>query len=116
MNAQQHAEIIASLSEMGSHLFQMQVWAKPSTEWVSSYVECASRIFDDSGLHDSLRSGEVYGEEVDELLRVMDKLTDEIDSNLSDIEIMASPAFLRCSQIAQDVLPFVILRSGVLGV
>ncbi len=105
-------DIIVSLAEMASPLFQQRVWIRPSTEWESSYVECISRLFDDSGLQDALRSGSVFGQEIDGLLRKIDELTDAIDFRRPEERIVADPDFRSCSQIAADILPFIMLKSG----
>lgn len=106
------SDIIISLAEMASPLFQERVWVRPSTEWESSYIECVSRLFDDSGLQDALRSGIVFGDEVDGLLRKIDEVTDGIDFRRAEDSIVADPDFRSCSKIAANVLPFIMLRSG----
>lgn len=113
MHRWQYADLVTSLAEMASRLFQQRVWIESSTEWMSSCVECVTRIFDESGLQEALRAGVVFGEDVDSLLREMDALTDENDFNLPPGVLVDDPKFRRCSRIAQDVLPFVILRSGI---
>lgn len=112
MNGVHERDVIVSLAELASPLFHERVWTRPSTEWESSYIECLSRLFDDSGLQDALRRGAVFGEEVDGLLRTLDELTDGIDFRRSEEQIISDPDFGTCSRIARDVLPFVMLRAG----
>lgn len=112
MNQVNMGDVIVSLAEMASPLFRERVWIRPSTEWESSYVECISRLFDDSGLQDALLSGSVFGEEVDGLLRKIDELTDIIDFRRTEEQIVADQHFRSCSQIAGNILPFIMLRAG----
>jgi hypothetical protein len=104
-------DVVISLAELASALFQEQVWMRPSTRWESSYVECISRLFDDSGLQDALRLGNVFGEEIDDHLRRIDDLTDRIDFKRSHEDIVRDPDFKVCSRIAANILPFVILSA-----
>lgn len=112
MNHVNVGTVIVSLAELASPLFQLKVWVRPSTEWESSYVECIARLFDDSGLQGALHSGVVFGDEVDDLLRTIDALTDSIDFRRPEEDIVADPEFRSCSEIAANVLPFIMLKAG----
>lgn len=107
-----HRDVISSLAEMASPLFQSRVWLEVESPWQSSYIECIARLFDDSGLHDALSESSIDGDEIDSLLTEIDNLTDQIDFSSPQSEIVADQRFIRCSRIAADILPFVMLHSN----
>lgn len=110
---QLHIELILeSLAELGSDLFQRQVWMAQVEGVCASSIECFCRLFDDSGLGDALEEDvEAFGGEIDNTLREILRLMISIGDAIYEPELFAEAAFQRMSLLASDILPFVMLRA-----
>jgi hypothetical protein len=65
--------VLKALSEIADHRYQEKVWMASEGPEISSLVEAASQLFDDSGLGNVLGRQTVYSTEVDELLANLDR-------------------------------------------
>lgn len=71
--------ILDALTELADRSYQERVWAGLAAAEMSSFEECAERLFDDSGLSIALEQGTVFGVEVDGLLRDLSRNVVEFD-------------------------------------
>jgi hypothetical protein len=72
---------------------------------VSSYVECISRLLDDSGLADALEGvGEVYSAAIDGQFRELGRTTERIDGSRPPSEILADPGLAKARLLARRLL------------
>lgn len=71
---------------------------------MSSFVECVERIFGDSDLDATLRSGPAFTPEIDDDLRKLSNLVDEIDGYQRAVRLLRDPKFLASRELAAHVL------------
>jgi hypothetical protein len=72
---------------------------------MSSFDESVERLFSDSGLGDALeRTDPVYGSQVDDEFRRLDRLVSRIDGARSPAEILRDPLLAEVRQLASEIL------------
>ncbi len=80
------------LRELADERYQRDLWLASSGPEVSSFTECVERLLDDSGLSDELdKGGVVYTAQIDERLRALRALLDQIDDSRAPAEILRDP-------------------------
>ena len=76
-----------------------------TTDEMSSFVECVSRLYDDSGLDLALeRDQTIYGSEIDDDLEALGVLVADIDSSKSPHEIIMDPLMSDARDLAASIL------------
>jgi hypothetical protein len=86
--------ILSSLDELGGIEHQRRVWIANGSSEMSSFIECFSILFDDSGLGDALDEGKVvFGEAIDSQLRELDTILSGVDTHRRASEIIDDPGF-----------------------
>jgi hypothetical protein len=94
--------ILSSLDELADVEFQWRVWVKGDTKEVSSFTECVCGLFDDSVLGHALDKEEiVFSEQIDTLLRQLEKALAEVDETRWPAEIVADPQFVPIRDLAR---------------
>jgi hypothetical protein len=95
-----------ALVELADAEYQQRVWTGESAEGeMSSLVENVERLFTDSGLGDALeRTHPVYGSQVDDEFRRLDRLVSRIDGARSPDEILRDPLLAEVRQLASEIL------------
>lgn len=94
-----------ALRELADESEQRELWLAAEGPRVSSFVECVSRLWDDSGLGDALDgAGEVYSAAIDEQFRELGRTTDRIDGSSPPNEILADPHLAKARLLARRLL------------
>lgn len=96
----------AALRELADEDEQRQLWLAAEGPRISSFTECISQLWDDSGLSDALdgQSGAVYTSEIDERLRKLRDVLRNIDGNRAPEEILRDPPLDEGRAVAQRLL------------
>jgi hypothetical protein len=86
--------ILSSLDELADQDHQRRVWIAGGSSEQSSFVECFSVLYDDSGLGDALDANKVvFGEAVDGRLRELAATLSGVDARRGAAEIIDDPTF-----------------------
>lgn len=95
-----------ALRELADESAQRELWLAADGPRVSSFTECISRLWDDSGLSEALdsESGPVYTPEVDDRLSALRRLLRRIDERRAPEEILHDPQLEESRAIAQRLL------------
>lgn len=111
-----HHYILVDLRTLGSEAEQRGLWLGEGTQTVgevSSFVEACCGLFDDSALGEKLySSGTEFGADVDAALKEIDKLTDAIDDDRTQEEIIADPLMAKVRQVASDAFRRIMSMGG----
>jgi len=74
--------VTSALTELADESRQRRLWLASEGPEVSSFAECVSRLWDDSGLAAALDSGApAFGADIDDELRELRELLREINPN-----------------------------------
>lgn len=81
----------SALGELSDFEYQARVWTgRDRRGEMSSFVECVSRLYDDSGLEDALSDDlDVFGAPVDDGLRVLGDLLARVDNGQVPNQLIA---------------------------
>ena len=95
-----------ALAEMSDVDFQRRVWAgHGDMDEVSSFDECMSHLFDDSGIGDDLdRNSPVFDAAVDADLRTLLALVQRIDPLRHPDEVIDDPLMREARQQAASIM------------
>ncbi len=111
-----HHYILVDLRTLGSEAEQRGLWLGEGTQTdgeMCSFVEACCGLFDDSALGEKLySSGTEFGPDVDAALREIDKLTDAIDDDRPQEEIIADPVMAKMRQVASDAFRRIMSMGG----
>jgi hypothetical protein len=103
MNENAVREVLECLRQLADPEFQARVWVRGEGPEVSSYVEVACQLFDDTGLGDLLEHGTadavIGSEAVGELLRLW-QLVDSIPSGVDAASLARLPAWKEIVRVA----------------
>lgn len=101
-----HEHVVDALRELSDERLQRLLWLSDGTGGadVSSLVECIERLYTDSGLGEALRSGSVYGLDVDADLRLLARELDRIDGQLDPATLLADPVMIHVRSSAAALL------------
>lgn len=100
-----HELVRSGLAELADSSYQARVRGGDGGSEMSSFVECVSTLFDDSGLHDAYERGHsVYGPSVDGALRELGSLVGKIDLERAPQEVLADPLMGRARTFAAEIL------------
>jgi hypothetical protein len=95
----------SALRELADATHQRELWLASGGPEVSSFTECISRLWDDSGLGDALeRPRVVYSPEIDRRLRELRVVLTGIDDSRSPEEILKDPELDRARSMASALL------------
>lgn len=98
------ALVVDGLGELADEAAQRALWLASDGPEVSSFTECLSRIWDDSGLSDALdRPQDVYTTEIDDRLRSLRATLARIDDRLAPNAILDDPRLRRARLEAQEL-------------
>ncbi len=88
-----HELVEDGLRELADERYQRDLWlASGGLDEVSSFTECVERLLDDSGLSYELdKGGVVYTTHIDERLRALRALLDQIDDSRTPEDILRDP-------------------------
>lgn len=94
-----------ALRELADESYQRELWLAATGPEVSSFIECHSRLFDDSGLGLALDApGVVYDSDIDERLRDLARILAGIDDSRPPEAILGDPQLGRARAIASALL------------
>ncbi|MGH2572317.1 MAG: hypothetical protein ACRDGU_02315 [Actinomycetota bacterium] len=81
-----------ALRELADEAYQRRLWLASGGSEVSSFTECVSRLWDDSGLSEALdQPHSVYTPEIDDHLRELRAFLGRIDDSRSPEAILKDP-------------------------
>lgn len=103
MNANALREVLECLGELADPEFQQRVWVRGEGPEVSSFVEVACQLFDDTGLGDLLDGGSapvVLGLEATEVLLRLRQLVDAVPQGVDDESLLRLPTWGEIVQTA----------------
>ncbi|MEK6745701.1 MAG: hypothetical protein AABY33_01535 [Pseudomonadota bacterium] len=105
--------IIKGLEDLASYHFQKIAWFENDQGLSSSFSEDVEAVFMDTGLEDALDANEiVFGKEVDEALRDLDKTVDGIGYHRDERELINSPEMRIVRVKAAKVLELIKASDG----
>lgn len=106
MTAVLTSPIRAALRELSDVEYQSRVWTgQDAGGEMSSFAECVSRLYDDSGLELALDDDQhVFGSSIDHDLRTLGTLVLQIDSSQGPEETVADPRMRRVRELAGTIL------------
>lgn len=96
----------SALAELADLEYQLRVWTgrDPRGE-MSSFVECVSRLYDDSGLEQAFDEDQVvFGPTIDHELQALGELVAKVDSAQAPDAALADPRMQRIRAQAAVVL------------
>lgn len=100
-----HDLVEDALRELADESSQRDLWLASGGPLVSSFIECTSRLWDDSGLADELdRQNIVYTAAIDERLRDLREVLRGIDGSRAPLAILDDPSLRRARSMAQNLL------------
>ena len=82
-----------ALRELADEETQKWLWQATEGPEVSSLIECASRLWDDSGLATAMDRGVVYNDNIDRQLRLLRGLLHRIDAT-APVDVILANAHL----------------------
>lgn len=96
----------SALHELSDVEYQSRVWTgRGGANEMSSFVECVSRLFDDSGLDLALeRNQRIYGSGIDDDLRALGDLVAKVDSSRTPDQILRDPLMSQVRDLAAAIL------------
>jgi hypothetical protein len=96
--------VLESLDELASLEYQRRTWVEGGPDDYSSFEECVSTLFDDSGLIFALAGrDEVFNPQIDSSLRAFNKSLKVIDARRSPEDVVGDPAFERIRVAALEI-------------
>jgi hypothetical protein len=93
-----------ALRELADQEEQARLWLSTGGEEVSSLIECASRLWDDSGLATAMDHDVVYSISVDKHLRELRDVLHRIDATAPVDIILANPCLADARGRAHELL------------
>lgn len=94
-----------ALRELADESDQRRLWLAAEGPEVSSFIECASRLFEDSGLILALEDGAtVYTPEIDAAFTRLDRLLSRIDGRHPPEDILNDPRLGEARALARQLL------------
>jgi hypothetical protein len=100
-----NANLISSaLAELSSLDCQMEIWTGKDQKRMSSFIECVSELFDDSGLSDQLENGIAYSSAIDRMFRVLSLEVDTVDWAQPFDLLLRDPSLARARETAGRIL------------
>lgn len=95
-----------ALEELSDESYQRRVWTgRGGDNEMSSFIECVSRLYDDSGLDLALeRDQPIFGTTIDADLQALGDLIARMDSSRSPDEIVGDPVMSRVRDRATAIL------------
>lgn len=99
-------ELVRSgLEELSDTAFQERVWLGSSASEMSSFEECVSKLYEDSGLDLALENRQpVYRPDLDNELRELGALLSKIDGMRAPSDILTDPLMGRARILAAKIL------------
>lgn len=96
----------SGLGELADADYQARVWTgHGAANEMSSFVECVSRLFDDSGLDAALENNErVFGAAIDRDLAALGDLVTKVDGDLSPDDLIRQPGMRLIRERASAIL------------
>ena len=97
---------IKNLQELADYEYQRRLWLSSGPPEVSSFDEACAGLYEDSCLTDVLDQGRevVFTEEIDDLLRELDRLLKKIDDSQSVEGILADSQMEQVRKLAAEIL------------
>lgn len=99
-----HDSFLESLAELADIDRQRSTWVGGEANDLPSPSELVCQVFDDSGLDDFLRSGTVFSEPVDELLRELSNSVETFDLGKPAAELVADAEWVAIADRAGHAL------------
>lgn len=95
-----------ALRELSDESVQRELWLAAGGSEVSSFTECISHLWDDSGLAEALDhpSAVIYTPQIDDRLRHLRQLLGRVDEGRSPRDILADPQLEESRAAAQQLL------------
>jgi hypothetical protein len=94
-----------ALRELADEDRQRTLWLSTGGPEVSSFVECLSRLWDDSGLATAMEQpGVVYDSEIDELLRQLDETLARVNASQPVSGLLIDPHLAEARGMARRLL------------
>lgn len=94
-----------ALRELADEERQRTLWLSTGPPEVSSFVECMSRLWDDSGLATAMEQpGFVYDKEIDEELHRLDSVLGHVDADQPVDRLLTDPYLMEARGMAQALL------------
>ena len=96
------------LKELSDISYQERVWLASSGTEISSFEEATCQLFGDSGLDFSLdRNQEVFGKEIDGLLKNFGDMLKKIPDNRPPSELIKDERMVPVRKMAADILELI---------
>jgi hypothetical protein len=94
-----------ALRELADEERQRTLWLSTGSPEVSSFVECMSRLWDDSGLAAAMEQpGFVYDKKIDEELHRLDAILGHMDADQQVDRLLTDPYLIEARGMAQTLL------------
>ena len=94
-----------ALRELADEQQQRRLWTATEGPEVSSFDECLSRLWDDSGLGVALeKAGKVFDDEIDDHLRRLDCTLRGVDSMRPVDLLLVDPRLVEARELARHLL------------
>jgi hypothetical protein len=98
--------VLELLEELSDVELQNRLWLSDGENGadVSSYAETLCQLFDDTGLKDELAMSQViFGVDIDDDLRELDRITDHVDLKLTTAERIKSQPMQLVRKLAASI-------------
>ena len=94
-----------ALRELADEERQRTLWLSTGPPEVSSFSECVSRLWDDSGLAAAMEQpGLVYDNKIDEELRRLDAVLGHVNAEQQVARLLTDPYLIQARGMAQALL------------
>lgn len=101
-----------ALAELADSIYQKRVWTGLVAGQASSPVEAIARLFDDSGLGDTLDAGEsAFDEPTDQMLRKLERALKPLEAVATDVDAFLEDRRLPWVREAAAAALFEIVRA-----
>ncbi len=105
MTAVRSEQVRSALQELADEPCQRRLWTGRVAGEMSSFVECVSRLYDDSGLDFAFERDErVFGPPVDDDLRALARLVSRVNADQHPDDLIDDPAMERVRKSAGAIL------------
>lgn len=97
--------VVSALEELSDAMYQRELWLGRMQGMMSSFVECTSRLCEDSGLILLLERDEpVYSPDIDAHLHRLVRVLGRVDSCRDEEEILQDPYLAEARVLARYIL------------
>jgi hypothetical protein len=99
-----HEALLESPADLADVQAQEQQWVRSDPPVWPSPDELRCQLFDDTGIDVLLERGSAISPEVDALLRELDRVTDDVDTEQSPEQLLRDEQWLTAARLADRTL------------